>query len=85
MQGKCSTSSVKCSDKLQKATDDIALGDKACLIGNRITMTSRGRGSKNNTPQHSCTSLVGDAFYNFENDIQRIVDNDPNCERSLKI
>ena len=27
---------------------------------------------------------MADAFCDFENGIQKIVDNDPNCERSLK-
>ena len=43
-----------------------------------------GKGAEDNTPQHSCVSPVVDTFYDFENGIQKIVDNDPNCERSLK-
>ena len=43
-----------------------------------------GEGTKDNTPQYSCISPVADASCDFENDIQKIVDNNLNHERCLK-
>ena len=47
-------------------------------------MAVEGEGAENDTPQHSCILPMADALCDFENGIQKIVDNDLNHERSLK-
>ena len=46
MLGKCTTISIKCSDKLQKARKAIILKPKLVVLTNRATSSSRGGGSR---------------------------------------
>ena len=77
------TISIRCSDKLQKARKAISLETKLAVLTIEQQWAAEGE-REDNTPQHSCVSPMADAFCNFENCTQKILDTDPNCERSFK-
>ena len=82
MLGKHKISSTKCSDKPQPARKAIILDTKLGILEHQGAV--EGDGAENDT-QHSCISPVVDTFCDFENSIQKNVDNDSNWKRSLEL
>ena len=80
MLGKRSScSSVKCSDKFQKVRKAISLDTKLAILAIAQHWAVEWKGTQDDTPHHSGVSLTADTFWDFENGVQKITDNDPNC------
>ena len=56
------TSSMECSDKLQKARKAIILGTKFVILAIKQPPAVEWEGAEDNAPQHSCVSPLADTF-----------------------
>ena len=83
MLGKHGTSSIKCSDKPQTARE--AVRDKACHIGNTTTMSSKGEGAEDDTPQHSCVSPMADTSCDWKMASRKLLIMTLIVKKSLKL